>query len=251
MALTIAPMRRSVTVTYFILCFWCDSDFLKKYFDRFRYQAINSQHFEDMFRECFPESWKKVNFEEWLHGSGGCPELGEVDTSLVEEARQLADDWVTLLNDLKDGDDAALSQAVQGKFGQHGEQFNGWNAKQQLCLLSSLGARILTGDEPEEGVWTERSARALQEVYNFNGLRNSEMRFWWCRLALAAGYADIIENVSEFLRSQGRMKFVCPLFKDLHKTFPKGDLARQLFEELKPSYHSIASKLIERDLAGH
>lgn len=207
--------------------------------------------FEDLFKLTYPDIAKTVDFDNWLHGTGGCPELADLDTSLVGEAENLADDWLEVFKKIENEQDDVAHKIVMERFGEQGESFKSWDPKQKLCLLNSLSARILSGARGtrDDVPWDQRAARLMQNIYSFDAMRNSEMRFCWCRLALAAKYEPVLENVTNFLKSQGRMKFVRPLYKDLHTIFPKGDYGRNLFAKLKPLYHSLAVKLVERDLA--
>lgn len=236
---------------FFHLLDYGRTDFFRRYFERFQYQSISTQDFEAMFEITYPETWKKVNFKKWLYGTGGCPELAQLDTSLVEEAEKVADDWIASLQSVERESDEDAERIVLERFGKHGETFKSWDPMQQLCLLSTLGARMLSGAHStrESVSWNGRAAHCMQTVYDLDSMRNSEMRFWWCRLALTAEYEPVLQNVTDFLRLQGRMKFVRPLFRDLHIVFPKGNFARNLFAEVKPLYHRLATKMIERDLA--
>lgn len=226
------------------------AEFLRGYFKKNRYQSITTMDFVSLFKETFPAVAEKIDFEEWLHGVGPCPALAPVDTSLIEAASVLAKDWLTVLTGVKDLPDEEAKVEVEKKLQVSPNKFKEWDPKQKLCFLSELRVGIDSAkSKGDEVVWDERSAGFLQQLYEMDSNRNSEIRFAWCRLALSAGYSGIFENVKEFVSTQGRMKFVRPLFSDLHKAYPKGSLAADLFAEVKGSYHSIALKLIERDLA--
>lgn len=204
-----------------------------------------------MFREKFPDSYAKASFRQWLSQPGECPTLVPLDTTLVASAQELADSWVTLFSELEASDDSAFTEQIDVKGNDPSNDFVSWNAKQKLCFLSSFGAKVLTADgKSRPGVgWNERAAQALDRLYAFDKAKNSEIRMRWCNLGLAANYKDVLPNVEAFLKEQGRMKFVRPLFRQLHHTFPKGDFARELFAQTKSSYHTIARKMVERDLA--
>lgn len=234
-------------------CFACGYtriEFLRGYFDRFKYQAICSDDFESMFKEMFPETWKTVDFNRWFHGVGGCLEYAAVDTSLVDEACSTAKEWVNVLGSVEGESDANARTKVMSKFGEHKSVFEQWEAKQKLCFLNSLYALIVEGGvSKRDGVgWDSRSAKMMQDVYGFNSLRNSEMRFKWCQLALVGKFDGVMINVKEFVSEQGRMKFVRPLFKLLDQTYPGGSYGKELFDEVKESYHVLARKMIEKDL---
>jgi len=57
-----------------------------------------------------------------------------------------------------------------------------------------------------------------------------------------ACYVDTVE----FLGEQGRMKFVRPLYRDLFKA--NKSLALETFKKNRDNYHSIAQKMIAKDL---
>lgn len=51
-----------------------------------------------------------------------------------------------------------------------------------------------------------------------------------------------------FLREQGRMKFLRPLYKALFRSKMGKDVAIQTFKEACQSYHPIAAKMVAADL---
>lgn len=223
------------------------AEFLREYFGVYKYQSITTSDFIDFFKQKFPKTADRVDFEKWLRGTGGCPELGTLDTSLVEEAATLAKEWLDLFKELKYESVEDGTKKLSGKFS--GEVFNEWDPKQKLCFLNELKANITeVNTETSDVTWDEGCVELLQQQYDLDSTRNSEIRFVWYRLALLGGYGKIIEKVKEFLSEQGRMKFVRPLFNDLYHTFPRGDFATMLFKELKGRYHSICVKMVERDL---
>ena len=68
---------------------------------------------------------------------------------------------------------------------------------------------------------------------------------WLCILSEAT---FILPEVECFLKEQGRMKFVRPLFRMLASSKFGKDSALRLFQEWKLNYHPIAQKMIEKDL---
>lgn len=222
---------------------------MKSYFKKYRYQSISSKDFVSFFQENFSKVEDKVNFDEWLYGVGHCPNLAPTDSSLVDAAAGLARNWFKLLSTAaRSGEDA--ESTFKENIEVNPSQFQAWDPKQKLCFLSEFRAVIDSAiEQGTEDIWDARAASLMDTMYNMSNYRNSEIRFAWCRLALIAGYSKIIGNVKEFLSSQGRMKFVRPLFNDLHKVYPKGSFAKDYFAEVKDSYHSIALKMIEKDLS--
>lgn len=224
--------------------------FLRKYFDKFKYQSITTADFIDFFRTKYPKTAEKVEFKKWLHDTGKCPNLAPVDTSLVDEASRYATKWLNFFRDTKDDSGDVIMEKAIKLFSSWAKLFEEWEAKQKLCFLNELGAQIGEGSNLNEGiVWNCNCASTLGTLCKFDAMRNSEIRFSWCRIALQAKYEPIIKNVEIFVGIQGRMKFIRPLYNDLHKIYPKGSYAQKLYDSLKDGYHSIARKMIERDFS--
>lgn len=225
-------------------------EFLREYIERNKYQSITSVDFVEMFRDKYPFVAAEIDFKEWLYGVGRCPNLAPLDTSLVDKASSLAKEWVTLLKNVQDMSNSKAQEEIGTKFRHHSLVFEGWDPSQKQCFLTELRSRIdaelAAGNK---SLWTERAATWIQTLYDFDSMRNSEIRFVWCRLGLLANYSKVLANVEDFLSTQGRMKFTRPLFNDLHHVYPRGSYAKELFSKTRNSYHSIATKMIERDLA--
>jgi len=60
---------------------------------------------------------------------------------------------------------------------------------------------------------------------------------------------SIFPSVVEFVIEQGRMKFVRPLYRELYRVSDNGkEIARKTFLEHRKIYHSIAEKMVAKDL---
>jgi leukotriene-A4 hydrolase len=57
---------------------------------------------------------------------------------------------------------------------------------------------------------------ALDGVYVFSTSRNSEILLRWQSLCLRCQYTKVVPQVVEFITTQGRMKFVRPLYRLLY-----------------------------------
>lgn len=216
------------------------------YFQKYRYQSISSDDFVSTFKEKFPQTASTINFEQWLHGTGNCPYLAPVDQTLVDEANQLAQEWYLFLTSITKSSVSTSVEQARSKFF---IQFNNWNPKQKLSFLSEFRA-VLEGSASQDlnSIWTRTSAEVMEKTFELDSVRNSEIRYVWCRLGLKASYAGVLPNIKNFLETQGRMKFIRPLYQDLYGIYPGRDYATKLFNEQRNSYHNIASKMIARDL---
>jgi aminopeptidase N len=104
-----------------------------------------------------------------------------------------------------------------------------WTTQERQRFLNGL-PRTLDEDRLE----------ALDDAFGLNAARNSEIRFAWLRLAIANRYDPAKASAEDFLLSQGRRKFVAPLFEAL---MAEGDwgvpFARRLYAEARPRYHAM------------
>lgn len=58
----------------------------------------------------------------------------------------------------------------------------------------------------------------------------------------------VVPLAVQFLKEQGRMKFLRPLYRALYKSKMGKDIAVQTFQESRQSYHPIAAKMVAADL---
>uniref|UniRef100_A0A8D2P8R2 Leukotriene A-4 hydrolase n=1 Tax=Zosterops lateralis melanops TaxID=1220523 RepID=A0A8D2P8R2_ZOSLA len=88
----------------------------------------------------------------------------------------------------------------------------------------------------------------MQEVYDFNAIHNSEIRFRWLRLCIRSKWEEAIPLALKMATDQGRMKFTRPLFRDLYSFDKSRDLAVKTFLEHRASMHPVTSMLVGKDL---
>ena len=90
---------------------------------------------------------------------------------------------------------------------------------------------------------------SVLQVLNLTASTNSELMFRWFMICISVGLESVLEPAVAFVTAQGRMKFVRPLYRAL---FAAGDQGKQLavetFKKHRQFYHSIASKIISKDL---
>ncbi|KAK1858775.1 hypothetical protein I4F81_001376 [Pyropia yezoensis] len=220
--------------------------FLRYYFSRFARRSITSDDLRQALAQYFPDSaatLAAVDWQAWLKAPGGLPSTVSVDESLLHQAHALATAWVATTKSV-DRVAAATAAAVAAAAT---EGLAGWPAAQLCAFLQHIGALTSTtrGGTPLDS----SVVSALDTAGHFNDCRNSEVRALWLRVALAAHYDPAVANAKLFLTSQGRMKFVRPLYRLLASVYPGGGMARALFEEHRDRLHSIAAKMIEKDFA--
>ncbi|MBB3878301.1 M1 family metallopeptidase [Sphingomonas pseudosanguinis] len=88
---------------------------------------------------------------------------------------------------------------------------------------------------------------ALDGRFHWNETGNSEIRFAWLKLALANRYPPAEASAEQFLTSQGRRKFVAPLFQQLQGQGAWGQaLAKRIYDKARPGYHSVTQVTVDR-----
>ena len=71
------------------------------------------------------------------------------------------------------------------------------------------------------------------------------MLFAWLRIAIRHHYQPAMPALERFLTSQGRRKFLRPLYEDLMKTdWGKAD-ARRIYAAARPFYHAVTVQTLD------
>lgn len=225
---------------------------MRQYFQLYQYQSISTDKFLSMFKETFPTVSEKVEWDRWLYSPGYSPELVPLDRTLVDQAVALSDQWIGIFKVVEPLEEDEAIAYCRSTLGTKIEEFNEWDSKQKHGFLTDLRGRIIAKDTSgEEIIWNEKNAGYMDTIHDFNNYshyKNSEIRFMWCRLALLGCYEKVLENAKDFVGIQGRMKYIRPIYEDMHLLYPKGDYSVNLFLENESSYHSIAVKMIRKDL---
>ena len=87
---------------------------------------------------------------------------------------------------------------------------------------------------------------ALDEAFELSDTGNSEVLFAWLRTAIRNRYEPAFPALERFLTSQGRRKFVAPLYGDLAATEWGRPMALRIYEEARPGYHSVSTGTIDQ-----
>ncbi|CAN5400037.1 M1 family metallopeptidase [soil metagenome] len=118
----------------------------------------------------------------------------------------------------------------------------GWNTQQRQRFLGWRPAGLRDGAD-----WlTEQQLADLERTLNLAHEGNSEVTFAWLQIALAHRYQPAVPTAEHFLTSQGRRKFVLPLFKTL---WSEGDwgrpIATRIYAVARPGYHPVTTGSVD------
>lgn len=197
--------------------------YLKGYFHRYAFQSMTTDAFLVDLRENLlhndADLEKSLKIRQWLYDKG-MPSNAVAPTS-------------SLLDQVK-------SQAAAFMNGTPPEnlQTKDWSSPQWQYFLTQL----------PDSLTTDQMA-TLDKAYVFTGTHNDEILFNWLMLAVKHHYQPAMPVLHDFLVSQGRMKYVTPLYKALADQPDWGvDMAKKIYAEAEPGYHEITRAAVAKVL---
>jgi aminopeptidase N len=85
----------------------------------------------------------------------------------------------------------------------------------------------------------------LDRTFALSRTGNSEMLFAWLRIAIRHRYEPAMPALERFLTTQGRRKFLRPLYEDLNAQPWGQSEARRIYARARPLYHSVATSTLD------
>ncbi|KAL2076882.1 hypothetical protein ACEWY4_027529 [Coilia grayii] len=167
----------------------------------------------------------KVDWNGWMHTPGMPPVKPQYDTTMADACIALCQKWVKA----KEEDLAGFSGADVKALSSH----------QVIEFLS-----LLLQEEPLPLAHVKR----MQEVYDLNAVKNSEIRFRWLRLCVRSHWEEAVAMAMQMATEQGRMKFTRPLFREVYTWEKHRELAVQTFLETRSAMHPVTAMLVAKDL---
>ncbi len=111
-----------------------------------------------------------------------------------------------------------------------------WTTDERLRFLNRLPRSL-----------SKERLDALASSWKLNSTRNMEVRFAWLDLAVRNRYDPALPSLEQFLTSQGRGKFVKPLYKTLASDSAWGKpIARRIYQKARPSYHPLVTRDLDK-----
>jgi leukotriene-A4 hydrolase len=204
--------------------------YLRAHVEQFKYRTIDTDQWKEFLFKHFEQKGmvgklEGIDWNSWFYAPGMPPLKPKFNESLSVVCTELANRWANT----PDGSEFSGKDLDSFTSTQIQEFLN-----QLLNKPNPLSVEIL---------------KRFDEVYKMNERTNSEIKFRWLRLALKGRHTDVFPNVVKFLTEQGRMKFVRPLYSELHGC-PNGgkELAVDTFVANRHIYHGIAANMIAKDL---
>jgi len=208
--------------------------YLRSYFDRHAFRSITTDRFLADVRTDLLKGDRvleeKLKLEEWLY-KPGLPDNAPVPMSdalkrVEEQARAFAGG--TAAGSLKAAD---------------------WTTQEwQHFLDSLLPAEASAKAGPQ--MLTAAQLADLDRTFTLTSRGNSEVLFAWLRIAIRNRYQPAMPALERFLTTQGRRKFLRPLYEELMKQDWGKAEARRIYEKARPLYHSVATGTLDPIVRG-
>ena len=193
--------------------------YLRSYFDRYAFQSMTTTDFlADMRARLLNGDdalYRKLRIDEWVYGAG-LPSNAPVPRS---EAFTKVEAQATAF-----ARGAAASSLTTAN----------WTTQEWQHFLGALPRTLPTARLAE-----------LDRTFRFTESGNSEILFAWLRIAIANRYEPAMPALERFLASQGRRKFLSPLYTDLMATDWGKVMARRIYAAARPLYHSVATTTLD------
>jgi aminopeptidase N len=193
---------------------------LRAYFDEFALQPMTSDRMVGFLRDRLlaPGEDARLDVDAWVDGPGLPPNATEIRGELFAAVERQAEAWNA------GAPPSSLSTAA-------------WSTQEWLHFLQSLPRTI-------------EAARldALDAAFGLSRSGNSEVACAWLLIAIRNRYEPAFPAVDHFLTSQGRRKYVRPIYTALARTDWGMELAREVYERARPTYHPVTSSTVDRVL---
>jgi aminopeptidase N len=185
--------------------------FLRAYFDTFRFQPMTTARFVEHLKTALPDVVRKVNVDAWIYGPGMPANAPKPHSEAFAKAEAQAKAFA-------DGAPAATIQP-------------GVTSHERVHFIQSL-----------PNLYPEH-LETLDKQFHFSESGNSEVLFAWIQKSLASGSKAAYPAAERFLTSQGRRKFVAPIFEQLAKTDPA--FAKKVYAKARPMYHPVTRATVD------
>ncbi len=192
--------------------------YLRGYFDRNAFKPMTTEWLlEDIKASLLtPAEIERVKPDAWINGAG-IPTNAPVVRS---NALAAVDSQVARWNG---GTAASALQAAK------------WSTQEWLHFLRALPDTVPNARLAE-----------LDSQFRLSSSGNAEILGQWLLIAIRNKYEPAFPALARFLTSQGRRKFLTPLYTEMMKTPWGTTMARDIYRRARPTYHSVATGTIDK-----
>ncbi|HSP17244.1 MAG TPA: M1 family metallopeptidase [Thermoanaerobaculia bacterium] len=187
--------------------------FLRSYFDRHAFQSMSTERFVEILKAELPV--QAIDIDAWIHGPG-LP---------ADAPKPRADGFARV--------DAQI-EAWRNGTPPSSLDTRGWVTHQWIHFIRGLPAAL-----------TASQMETLDGQFHFTVTGNSEILEAWLERAIDNHYAPGYPALQGFLMSQGRRKYLKPLYTKLAATAEGLALAKGIYAKARPTYHPLSQATID------
>jgi aminopeptidase N len=193
--------------------------FLRGYFERHAFQPITSAQFLADVRADLIKAdaalEKTLLLDEWVYQPGLPANAVAPRSEALERVKAQADAFAR-------GTSAAALMTA------------GWSTQEWQHFLANLPQML-----------TPAQLGDLDRAFTLTANGNSEVLSAWLRIGIRHHYQPAMPALERFLTTQGRRKFLRPLYEDLMKQDWGKTEARRIYAKARPLYHSVATGTLD------
>ena len=191
--------------------------FLRAYFDTHAFQPMTTDRFIAELRRALPDVVARVDVNAWIHGPGLPDNCPQPQSAAFEKVAAAAQRFAA--------GGAATEIASES-----------WSSHEWLHFVRSLPP--LSPARMDE----------LDARFSLSSTGNNEVLFAWLLKSINDGYHDNAAAIERFLTSQGRRKFLRPIYAALAKNPDNLAFAKRIYAQARPTYHPVSQKSIDEIL---
>jgi len=194
--------------------------YLRSYFDRHAFQPATTESFLADLRANLihgdAELERRIDIDRWAYQPG-------VPSNAVQPR---SDAFARVEEQAQAFADGTRASALQTR---------NWSTQEWQHFLGALPPRM-----------TPAQLADLDRAFSLSGQGNSEVLFAWLMIAVRHRYEPAVPALERFLTTQGRRKFVRPLYAGLMEQGDWGQaLARRIYRQARPGYHPVTSGSVD------
>ena len=190
----------------FVASFMNGQAFLRAYMAAFRFQSIDTRQFLELLEAELPRLSQKARAMEWIDQAGIPADAPQPKSRRLDELQGLA-------------------------------------ASSSVPPADITPTELLVYLHAVKGGPTESFLRDLDARFGLSQRKSLELRHTFVLMQLRAGQRAGIEGARRVVSETGRMKYLRPIYQELAKR--DRAVAKQVFAEVRETYHPIARAVVE------
>ena len=194
--------------------------FLKNYFDKFAFESMTTEGFLK-YLEANMKIEGEMDLKAWVYSPGLPENCPVVET---KELKKAADASAAFLA-------GKSASEIKEKF-----ETKDWTTHHWNHFLRSF-----------DTLTTEQMGK-LDAEFKFTASGNSEITHDWLLLVIGSEYQPGYKKIESFLTSQGRRKFLKPLYEKMATTDSGKKMADRIYKIARPGYHAVSRQTIDEIL---